>query len=107
MKATCFAILMSLFLSPILTHAELNPVDSSPPPGISQNSKTIHLNQADVDTISQSFKGIGPKRAEAIVAYREAHGGFKSIEELALVKGIGKQFVEKNLAQLQATYSLD
>jgi len=44
----------------------------------------------------QRFKGIGVKTAEAIVAYRECNGPFKTFEELTAVKGIG----EKKLNQL-------
>ena len=67
------------------------PVDPGVPAVVAtQESHTINLNKADVDTLTQSFKGIGRKRAEAIVAYREANGEFKSLDDLALVKGIGR-----------------
>lgn len=69
-------------------------------------TQTINLNQADVAMLAGSFKGIGMKRAEAIVAYREAHQGFKSIDELAEVKGIGQGFVERNRDELQKTFSV-
>jgi competence protein ComEA len=107
MRATLFAVVLLFFMFPLLSNAETSQVNTNPPPNLSQESKTIHLNQADVDMLTQSFKGIGRKRAEAIVAYREANGPFKSIEDLALVKGIGKQFVSRNLQQLQETYSID
>lgn len=101
MKATLFAVVMSLFISPLTTHAQLAQVDSEPIFNVLQTTNKINLNTADVGTLTQSFKGIGRKRAEAIVAYREANNGFKSIEDLALVKGIGKQFITRNLQQLQ------
>ena len=41
--------------------------------------------------------GIGPTLAERIVEYRDAHGGFRSLDELAEVDGIG----EKRLATLR------
>ena len=39
---------------------------------------------------------VGPSKAEAIVAYRKANGAFRSLEQLASVKGIGLATVEKN-----------
>jgi len=54
----------------------------------------VNLNTADVKAL-ESIKGIGPAKAEAIVKYREEHGPFKTIEELANVKGIGPQLVNK------------
>lgn len=41
--------------------------------------------QADLETV----KGLGPVKAKAIIEYRDQHGTFKSVEELANVKGIG------------------
>lgn len=107
MKATLFAAVLTLFVVPFVTNAESVPVNSSAPPIVSQKINKINLNKADVDLLTQSFKGVGRKRAEAIIAYREANGGFKSIEDLSLVKGIGKQFVTRNLEKLQETYSVE
>nr|WP_263849103.1 helix-hairpin-helix domain-containing protein [Lacticaseibacillus nasuensis] len=39
----------------------------------------------------EGLSGIGPKRAADIVAYRDAHGGFKTVEELKEVSGIGEK----------------
>lgn len=66
----------------------------------------INLNTADVHTLTGSFRGIGKKRAEAIVAYRESHQGFKSIEEIAEVKGLGQHFVEVNRDKLNEVYAI-
>lgn len=106
MRATLLAVVLSLFVLPLTIHAEPEPIGAVSESTQSQTSKPILLNQADVDTLTQSFKGIGRKRAEAIIAYREANGGFKTIEDLALVKGIGKAFVDRNLQKLQETYSI-
>ena len=60
----------------------------------------VNLNPADAVTIDRVLLNIGPSKAEAIVAYRKAHGSFKSPEQLALVKGIGLKTVEKNRSRI-------
>ena len=48
----------------------------------------ININTADASAIATARTGIGPAKAEAIVAWREANGGFKSVDQLAQVKGV-------------------
>ena len=61
----------------------------------------VNINTADAATLDRALKGVGPARAEAIVAYRKAHGPFKSVEELALVEGIGRRVIDDNREQLR------
>ena len=56
----------------------------------------VNINTADAPTLSRELKGIGMKRAEAIVEYRRKFGPFKSADELAQVKGIGPSAIQKN-----------
>jgi competence protein ComEA len=56
----------------------------------------VNVNTADAKTISDSLSGIGQKKAEAIVKYREEKGLFKTVEDLTNVAGIGEKTVEKN-----------
>ncbi|HAT9933855.1 TPA: helix-hairpin-helix domain-containing protein, partial [Legionella pneumophila subsp. pneumophila] len=42
-----------------------------------------------------------------IIAYRENHQGFKSLEELAEVKGIGQRFVDKNREKLKEIFVIN
>lgn len=56
----------------------------------------VNVNAADAETISSELKGVGMSKAQAIVAYRENHGPFKSYDDLTLVKGIGARTVEIN-----------
>ena len=58
----------------------------------------VDINNADVKELS-SLSGVGVKKAEAIVAYRQLHC-FKTVDEFSLVKGIGKKTIEKNRANL-------
>lgn len=59
----------------------------------------ININEANVETLA-TLKGLGQKKAEAIVAYRDQHGPFKTVEELLNVNGIGKGILAKNEADL-------
>ena len=60
----------------------------------------VNINTADAQTISESLKGIGQKKAEAIVQYRKENGNFKSVDELASVSGIGPKTLEINKADI-------
>lgn len=55
----------------------------------------VDLNKATAAELTQ-LKGIGAKKAEAIVEYRAQKKCFKTIEELKNVKGIGETFFKKN-----------
>jgi competence protein ComEA len=55
----------------------------------------VNINSADVEKLA-SLKGVGPAKAAAIIADREANGPFTSIDDLLRVKGIGEQTVEWN-----------
>jgi competence protein ComEA len=60
----------------------------------------VDLNTADAATLARELKGVGPARAEAIVAWREANGPFKSPDDLVMVQGIGERVLEDNRALL-------
>ena len=49
----------------------------------------LDLNTAAMEEL-QELPGIGPELAERIVAYREEHGAFRSVEEIMEVPGIGE-----------------
>lgn len=66
---------------------------------MTDSSGQVHLNQASIDEL-QKLKGIGEKKAQAIVEYRQKNGGFKNIDEFKSVKGIGPAIFEKNKARL-------
>ena len=59
----------------------------------------ISLNQANVQQL-QSLNGVGEKKALAIVEYREKNGGFKTVDEITNIKGIGPKLLEKNKSRL-------
>lgn len=60
-----------------------------------QAAQPVNINHADAATLAGALRGIGMRKAEAIVAYRTEHGPFKSVDELANVKGIGAKTLEQ------------
>lgn len=56
----------------------------------------VNINTADAQTIAKALDGIGMAKAKAIVAFREEHGPFKSVDELSQVKGVGPSMLERN-----------
>ena len=71
---SCFALLMPLF-------AWAGPVN---------------VNTADAGQISAELVGVGLKKAEAIIEYRNQNGAFETPEELLKVKGIGPRILADN-----------
>ncbi|NHB56457.1 ComEA family DNA-binding protein [Acinetobacter shaoyimingii] len=62
-------------------------------------SGKIRLNSASVSELQQ-LSGVGLKKAQDIIEYRQQNGNFKSVEDLQNVKGIGPKLVEKNKDRL-------
>ncbi len=65
----------------------------------SSNDGKISLNKATIEQL-MTLSGIGQIKAEAIISYREKNGGFKAIEELMEVDGIGESTYNKIKNQL-------
>jgi len=61
----------------------------------------VNINKASAEEISASLKGVGVKKAEAIVKYRKANGAFASLDDLTNVKGIGKKTLAANKADIK------
>lgn len=59
----------------------------------------ININTADLEQLKE-ITGIGNIKAQSIIDYREANGGFKSLEELKNVDGIGDKTFEKIKEQI-------
>lgn len=58
-------------------------------------NNTININTADAEMLSQ-LDGIGEKKAQAIIAWRDQNGEFVSVDQLAEVRGIGEATIEAN-----------
>jgi competence protein ComEA len=58
--------------------------------------QTVNINTGSAEAISASLKGIGLKKAQAIIEWRKANGAFTSIAQLTEVKGIGEKTLLAN-----------
>ena len=72
-----------------------------PPPKQVLIAETININKANARQISEALKGIGLKKAEAIVEWRKANGKFTTIEQLIEVKGIGEKILQMNKQRMK------
>jgi len=59
----------------------------------------VNINKANSAQL-QTLNGIGPSKAEEIMKYRRAHGGFKTVDELVNVKGIGPKTLQNMKTQV-------
>ncbi|GLF89796.1 competence protein CelA [Bacillus safensis] len=64
-----------------------------------EKEQGVNVNQADAAEL-QTINGIGPAKAEAIIAYREEHGEFLQIEDLRNISGFGEKTIERLKSQL-------
>lgn len=70
-------------------------------PGDTDNGATkVSINHASAEQLAQALNGVGLKKAQAIVSYREEYGPFKTLDDLKQVPGMGSALVERNLAHL-------
>jgi competence protein ComEA len=60
----------------------------------------VSINTASADELAKAMNGVGLKKAQAIVSYREEYGPFKTVDDLRQVPGMGGALVERNLSHL-------
>ncbi|TDY02660.1 ComEA family DNA-binding protein [Thiohalophilus thiocyanatoxydans] len=64
-------------------------------------AEPVNINSATAAELSANINGVGQKKAEAIIKYREEHGPFKQIEDLMKVQGVGPGIFAKNRENLK------
>lgn len=72
-------------------------------PTLVDAAEVVNINRADAATMIANLKGIGEKKARAIISYRKKNGPFKSIDELKNVKGIGEGLIKNNKRYMSLT----
>ena len=63
-------------------------------------AEPVNINKADAETIARALKGVGSKKAGAIIQYRKEHGDFKTLQDFEKVKGIGDKIVAANVRDI-------
>ena len=85
-----FSLLFMAFSNPVFAAAE---VDTSMQT-TAQAAEKININKATSEQLA-IIKGIGEKKAQAIIDYRATNGDFVDLHELVNVKGIGETTLKK------------
>jgi len=68
--------------------------------GMMNLAAALDINTANAEQIAAGLKGVGLKKAQAIVDYRSSQGRFKNLDDLLKVKGIGKKLLDLNAANI-------
>jgi competence protein ComEA len=99
LSSLLFALLTSMSVAVFAAEPQTQPVPAVATAEMAPVAK-INLNTADAATLQRELLGVGEVKAQAIVAYREAHGDFAAVDELLEVNGIGVAILEKNRNKL-------
>jgi competence protein ComEA len=93
-------LLCALLTSLLLLTTNVISAESKVTTNVEVMQQNVHLNKSTIDDLV-TLKGIGHKKAQAIVTYRQQIGGFKSVSELIKVKGIGEKILSDNKDRLK------
>lgn len=66
-----------------------------------ESAAQVSINTASAEELMAVMSGVGMKKAESIVSYREKYGPFTHLEQLKEVPGMGNTLVERNIANLK------
>jgi competence protein ComEA len=99
-KISSKALICALLTSMLLFTANVISAESKVTTDVTVMQQNVYINKSTIDDLV-TLKGIGHKKAQAIVAYRQQIGGFKSVSELINVKGIGEKILSDNKDRLK------
>ena len=80
--------------------AYTNALYAAETPAKKSQSQMVQLNSATASELAQGLVGVGQRRAQAIVDYRQKVGDFRNDDELSQVKGIGSHVLDANKARI-------
>lgn len=90
------SLLLSSAILSTAAHAAGTTQNTPTKPASEQTANRVSLNSANAALLAEHLIGIGPTKAEAIVAWRSENGRFSDIEQLLEIKGIGTATLNKN-----------
>lgn len=93
LQAACLLLALIFFAAPPAYAADIEPAIQAQP--------TVNINQANAAELAEALQGVGMKKAEDIVSWRDKNGPFKNADDLSNVKGIGPATLEKNRSRIQ------
>ena len=94
-------LLCCLIALPIVGFSEYSNAAQKKPAVVKTVVQAVSINSANAEVIAEALKGIGLKKAQAIVSWRKQHGKFTSIEQLLDIKGIGEKTLAANKGRIK------
>ncbi|NOH61992.1 helix-hairpin-helix domain-containing protein [Vibrio sp. RE88] len=92
---TCLLMVIAVY-SPITVSAE-----KATNPEYAGIEITVNVNTAEAAELAALLSGVGAKKAQAIVQFRDDNGPFLKVSDLVLVKGIGPALIDKNRSRIK------
>lgn len=114
-KPKIIALYLTLALGGALCHSSVSAAPEPVSTAVTQNTppatkpeaaaqpqqEQVSINEATAEQLSAVMNGVGLKKAQAIVSYREQYGPFSAIQQLSEVPGIGNALIERNASRLK------